>query len=225
MKIKEYADGEMMMMSLASLLSGELMNILLTQDRASFAVPGGTTPGPIFDSLSASRLDWSRVDILPTDERWVPETDERSNARLIRQHLLTDKAASANFISFYNGADDPAAGAAAVVERVEKLYPISVILLGMGDDMHVASLFPGADNLASALKEDAPAVIAMRGSDTPEARVSLSAGTINGAMSKHLVITGDAKRAALERAQKLDDPLQAPVVSVMSGLFVHWAAD
>lgn len=223
MKFKEYADGEMMMMSLASLLSGELMNILLTQDRASFAVPGGTTPGPIFDSLSASRLDWSRVDILPTDERWVPETDERSNARLIRQHLLTDKAAAANFISLYNGAANPAEGAAAVVERVEKLHPISVVLLGMGDDMHVASLFPGADNLASALKEDAPAVIAMRGADTPEPRVSLSAGTINGAMSKHLVITGAAKREALERAEKLDDPLQAPVVSVLPGLTVHWA--
>ena len=223
MRLKEYADSEMMMMSLASTLSGELMNILLTQDRASLAVPGGTTPGPIFDSLSASRLDWSRVDILPTDERWVPETDERSNARLIRQRLLTDKAASANFISLYNGDEDPARGAAAVVERVEMLHPISVILLGMGEDMHTASLFPGATNLASALDEDAPAVIAMRGGDTPEARVTLSAGTINSAMSKHLVIVGDAKRAALERAQKLDDPLQAPVVAILQDLNVHWA--
>jgi len=223
MDIKEYADSEMMMMSLASSLSGELMNILLTQDRASFAVPGGTTPGPIFDSLSASRLDWSRVDILPTDERWVPETDERSNARLIRQHLLTDKAAAANFISFYNGGADPSSGVAAVIERIEALYPISVVLLGMGDDMHVASLFPGADNLASALKEDAPAVIAMRGDIAPEPRITLSAGAINGAMSKHLVIVGDAKRKALERAQKLGDPLQAPVVAVLHGLTVHWA--
>jgi len=222
MKFVEYADSEMMMMDLANVLAGELNSALMTHDRVSLAVPGGTTPAPVFDTLSAVRLDWDRVDVLLTDERWVPEDHERSNARLLRQHLLVDHAAAANFIPFYNGADQPAAGVAAVVEKIELMLPISVLLLGMGEDMHVASLLPGCENIASAMHEDAPAIVAMRGG-APEPRVSLTPGVLNGAMSRHMVITGTAKRAALERAEKIGDPLKAPVLAVLNGLTVHWA--
>jgi len=97
------------------------------------------------------------------------------------------------------------------------------VLLGMGEDMHVASLFPLSDNLASALKEDAPPVMAMRGTGTPQARVSLTAGAINGAMSKHLVITGEAKRSAIEKAMKTTDPMKAPVIAVLDDTTIHWA--
>ena len=72
MKLLEYPDAEMMMMNLADTLAGELKNILLTHDTASLAVPGGTTPGPIFDSLCGVDLDWARVHVMLTDERWVP---------------------------------------------------------------------------------------------------------------------------------------------------------
>ena len=87
MKIVEYPDSEMMMIDLADTLASELKNALLVNDFASFAVPGGTTPGPIFDSLCAVDLDWARVHVMLTDERWVPETSDRSNTKLLRQRL------------------------------------------------------------------------------------------------------------------------------------------
>jgi 6-phosphogluconolactonase len=105
---------------------------------------------------------------------------------------------------------------------VATLLPLSVVLLGMGGDMHTASLFPGADRLAEALAPDAPPVMAMRAPGAPEPRVTLTAPVLDGAMSKHVVITGAEKRAALERAAQLS-PMEAPIRAVWSDLTVHWA--
>ena len=88
MNFVEYADAEMMMMDLADQLASELSSALRANGTASLAVPGGTTPGPIFDSLCAVDLDWANVKVMLTDERWVPETSERSNTRLLRQRHL-----------------------------------------------------------------------------------------------------------------------------------------
>jgi len=92
MELVTYPDSEMMMIDLADKLAGELENALLTHDNVSFAVPGGTTPGPIFDGICDVHLDWDRVQVMLTDERWVDEASERSNTRLLRQRLLTGRA-------------------------------------------------------------------------------------------------------------------------------------
>ncbi len=222
MKLVEYADREMMMIDLANKLAGELGSCLMRHDFASFAVPGGTTPGPIFDALCAADLDWSRVHVMLTDERWVPETSERSNTRLLRQRLLVERAADAVLVPLYLDAPEPEDRLDEIAASLEAEVPISVLLLGMGGDMHVASLFPGADRLAEALSPKAPAVMAMRAPGAPEPRVTLTAQVLDGAMSKHLVITGPEKRAALERAAHLS-PTEAPVRAVWSDLIVHWA--
>jgi len=100
--------------------------------------------------------------------------------------------------------------------------PISVALLGMGADMHTASLFPGADRLEEALSPDAPILVPMRAPGAGEPRVTLSARVIEDAMSIHILITGAEKRAALMRAQTLS-PEQAPVRAVLDAATVHWA--
>ena len=105
---------------------------------------------------------------------------------------------------------------------IEKVTPISVLVLGMGDDMHTASLFPGAPGLLAALEADAPALNIIEPADQPEKRVSLSAQVLNGALSKHLIITGESKRAALEKAVHMS-PEDAPIRAVMTDLTVHWA--
>ncbi|GGD33941.1 6-phosphogluconolactonase [Sinisalibacter lacisalsi] len=223
MKFVEYTDSDMLWLGLADEIAGALNGVLVTGERASLAVPGGTTPGPLFDVLSAISLDWERVDVLLTDERWVPETSPRSNARLLRERLFVDKAAAANFVPFYTGGEAPDPDLAYVASQVEALAPLTVVLLGMGEDMHTASLFPGAENLEKALRPNAPGLVSMDAPDAGEPRVSLSAEMINGAMNRHLVIVGPAKRAALERAQALGDPTEAPVAAVLDGLTVHWA--
>ena len=222
MRLIDYPDGEMMMIDLANRIAGELNAHLMLHDFASIAVPGGTTPGPVFDTLAAVDIDWARVQVMLTDERLVPEDSPRSNTRLLRERLFVDRAARANLVPLTPGAADPEAGLDEVAAAVEAVLPLSVVLLGMGADMHTASLFPGADGLAEALAPDAPAVMAIHAPGAPEPRVTLSARVLNGAFAKHVVIRGAEKRAALERAAHLS-PLEAPIRAVWSDLTVHGA--
>ncbi len=221
MKLVEYPDAEMMMMDLADTLAGELKTCLLMHDHASFAVPGGTTPGPIFDSLCAVDLDWSRVHVMLTDERWVPETSDRSNTKLLRERLLVNHAAAAKYVPLYAEAETPEEKLPELAEALTPELPISVMLLGMGADMHTASIFPGADQLERALHGD-DRLVAMRAPGAPEPRITLSANVLRAAMSRHLVIVGAAKREALERARTLT-PDEAPVAAILKDTVVHWA--
>jgi 6-phosphogluconolactonase len=221
-KIIDYADRDMAAVGIADMLAGALKSCLLTHDKASLAVPGGTTPGPIFDVLCAADLPWDRLHVLPTDERWVAPDDPRANGRLIRERLLTGRAAAARYVSLQADIARPEDAVAEIAARIAPDLPISVLLLGMGADMHTASLFPGCAGLDAALAADAPTVVAMRPDAAPEPRISLSARVLDDAMSKHLVIFGADKRAALDRAMTLP-PEEAPIRAVMDDMTVHWA--
>ncbi|MBT8477180.1 MAG: 6-phosphogluconolactonase [Alphaproteobacteria bacterium] len=223
MKLIEYPDQEMMMIDLANQLAGELNTHLMTHDHASFAVPGGSTPGPVFDALCAADLRWEKVHVLLTDERWVPETSDRSNTRLVRERLLTNRAAMAQFVPLYAEAETPEDAIDDLIEGLKPELPISVLLMGMGADCHVASLFPGADRLADALESDAAPLMAMRAPGAPEPRITLTAPVLEQAMSKHILITGHEKREALEKARGLRR-WDAPVRAVWNDATVHWAA-
>ena len=222
MNIIDYPDTEMLAIDLANVLAGELNIHLQHHDTASFAVPGGTTPGPIFDALCAADLDWDRVHVLPTDERWVAQDHPRSNARLITERLMTARAANATFLPLYAPAEAPEDVLPEIEALIAPELPISVLLLGMGADMHTASLFPGASGLTQALDQNASILSVLRPESVPDPRVSLSARILDGAISKHLVITGADKRAALDRAMSLP-PEVAPVQAVLTGTTVHWA--
>jgi 6-phosphogluconolactonase len=222
MKFSEYPDREMMMLGLANILAGELSDFIRREGRASFCVPGGTTPGPIFDTLSGVDLDWENIAVFLNDERWVPETDARSNTALIKQRLIRGRAAKANLIPLYAAMPQPEDALDALSEGITPHLPISVLLLGMGTDMHTASLFPGADRLADALAPDAPILLPMRAEAAGEPRVTLTARVLRDAMSCHILITGAEKRTALERAQGLSE-LDAPIKALLANATVHWA--
>ena len=223
MNLIEYPDREMMMIDVANHLAGEINEYVMHHDSASFAVPGGTTPGPIFDVLCAADLDWDRVHVMLTDERWVPVESDRSNAKLVRERLLVERAAAARFLPFYTGHATPEGGLRDLVTAMTPELPISVLVLGMGADMHTASLFPGADRLAEALDDHAPPVVAIRAPGAQEPRVTLTGPVLTGAMSTHVVITGVEKRVALDRARDIMDPMEAPIWTVLNGATVHWA--
>lgn len=222
MNIVEYADPELLAMGVANVLAGELKNALLVHDFVSFAVPGGTTPGPVFDLLSAIHLDWDRVHVMLTDERWVPQDHASSNAGLIQKRLLVDRAAAATFIPFYHAGLDAAAGSAQVAQSLASELPLSVLMLGMGADMHTASLFPGAEGLDAAMSDDAALLCPIMPHGHDIARVTLPAHVLQGAMAKHVVIFGAEKRAAIEAAQSLP-PAQAPIAAVLDDATIHWA--
>jgi 6-phosphogluconolactonase len=222
MRLVEYPDRELMMISLADTLASELNNVLLANETASFCVPGGTTPGPVFDVLSGVDLDWQRVAVFLNDERWVPEDSPRSNTRLLRERLLTGRAAAARLVPLHAPTETPEEAIAGLIAGIEPHLPISVLLLGMGTDMHTASLFPGADRLEEALADDAPVLMALRAEGAGEPRVTLTARVLRDAMNTHILITGAEKREALERARHLP-PHIAPVRAVLSNATVHWA--
>lgn len=222
MKFIEYPDTDLLAVDVASAIAGDLEMHLLHHDTASLALAGGTSPAPIFDDLCASDLAWDRVHVMATDERWVPMESPRSNARLIRERLLTDRAAAAHFLPFHIPAREPEAVLAEIETQIAPNLPLSVLLLGMGEDMHTASLFPGVEGLEQALAADAPLLSVLRPDSQPEARVSLSGPVLNGALSKHLVIYGEAKKRALDKALSLPPEL-APIQSVLTEITVHWA--
>lgn len=221
MNFIDYPDEEMLAIDLANKLAGELTAALEHEERVLFVVPGGTTPGPIFDALCEARLDWSRVDIALSDERWIPETDPRSNTRLLRERLLVGRASEARFLPMYADAHAPEEVLAELESNISPNLPIAVLLLGMGEDLHIASLFPRADRLEDALDRHAPVLLPIRVPDAAETRVTFSARVLNDALRKHIVITGQKKRDALEDARGLP-PEDAPVMAVLDGTTVHW---
>lgn len=218
----EYPDRELLALSLASKIASQLAQHLRANDTASLCVPGGTTPAPVFDTLSGTeQLDWSRVTVFLNDERWVAGDHARSNSRLLRRHLLAGHAAAAPYIDLYTGAARPEDAAEALSQAIAPHLPITVLLLGMGNDMHTASLFPGSAETAQALAPDAPLVMAVN-SVPDEPRITLTAPALQKAIHTHLMITGPEKRAALERAQAIE-PRDAPIRAFLGDITVHWA--
>lgn len=222
MKLETYPDREFLMLGLANTIAGQLADFLRRDGKATLSVPGGTTPGPIFDTLSGVDIDWANVAVVLNDERWVPESSDRSNTRLVRERLLRGRAAQARLVPLYAPADHPEEMLVALEDGLRPHLPISVLLLGMGADMHTASLFPGADRLDEALSASAPLLLPMRAEAAGEPRITLTAPVLRGAFNIHILITGPEKRAALERAMTLT-PSEAPVRAVLDNATVHWA--
>ncbi|KAA2317255.1 6-phosphogluconolactonase [Pseudooceanicola sediminis] len=222
MNFVEYPDREMLAMSVADKIASDLGAALRHDDRVTFCVPGGTTPGPIFDALTAVKMDWDRVDVVLNDERWVPESSPRSNTALLRNRLLTGHAAAATMLPLYAETDRPEDALDGLSEALAPHMPINVLVLGMGTDMHTASIFPGADRLAEALAPDAPILLPMRADAADEPRITITARYLRGALATHVIITGTRKREVLERARSLS-PEEAPIAAVLGDATVHWA--
>lgn len=222
MNLLTYPDREALMIGLSDAIAAELSESLHRDGRASFCVPGGTTPGPVFDILSGIGLNWAGVAVFLNDERWVGDDSPRSNTRLLRMRLLRDQAAAAQLIPLYAPTDTPEMALETLAAGIAAHLPITVLLLGMGTDMHTASLFPGADRLAEALSPQAPVLMALRAEAAAEPRITLTAPVLREAMHIHILITGAAKRAAIEAAAHLT-PMDAPIKVVLANATVHWA--
>ena len=192
--------------ALATRVAADLREAIALRGKASLAVPGGTTPAPFLDALASADLDWSRIAVTLTDERCVPEDSDRSNARLVRQHLVSKVAA--RFVPLY-GADN-------AEEAIRDILPLDALVLGMGEDMHTASLFPGTPGLADLLDPDGArllAQVAPPGADEP--RITLTMAALAPARNTYILIKGPGKRAALETALATQDRTKAPIRAIL----------
>ena len=180
---------------------------------ASLVVAGGRTPAPAFEALSRIELDWEDVWVSLTDERWVNTHADDSNEYLVRQHLLRNEAARANFVGLKNASPDPASGAAAAWSAVSEMpRPFDFVLLGMGDDGHIASLFPNAPGLEQGLDlKQPPGCLPAVGPAEPRARLSLNLRALLDARRIAILIIGSSKWDTYQRARESGPVAQMPV--------------
>lgn len=198
---------------------------LSTHKTAVLAVSGGTTPMVFFEALSQMDLDWARIMVTLVDERWVPEDSPRSNAALVRRHLLTNKAEKAGFLPLYNGEQTPSLGIKALESAlVSQKLPLAAAILGMGEDGHTASFFPGGDRLSAALDPESGRLLeAMEAPGAGEPRITLTLPTLLSADFLALHIEGDKKREVLARAQAEGVDAEMPVRAVLRhSPYIYW---
>ena len=202
---------------------------LAERGHAVLAVSGGSTPKDFFARLSREKLDWARVQVTLVDERWVADTDERSNARLVKSLLLQHAAGAAQFIPLYTGDATPETGRATANARIDALpLPFDAVVLGMGDDGHTASFFPGGDHLVEALDLDGHArVLPMRAPGAGEPRITLSLATLLETRALYLLVSGEKKRDLLADARlglgaALHYPVRAVLTQQRVPVAVYW---
>lgn len=215
--------------ALAERVAKRLRMSLNQRGHSLLAVSGGSTPKDFFAQLSKESLDWAHVKITLVDERWVPDSDERSNARLVKTMLLQNEAAAASFVPLYTDAPTPEDGLAATTARIDALaLPFDAVVLGMGDDGHTASFFPGGDRLAEALDLDGKSrVLPMRAPDAGEPRITLTLPTLLETESLFLLVAGDKKRDLLADARlglgaARDYPVRSVLAQQRVPVAVYW---
>ena len=188
--------------------------------RAGLALAGGRTPSEIYRRLSRRPLSWDKVAVTLTDERWAPSNSLESNALLLRCMLFKEAASSAVFVPLKTDTDaDPESAARGAEERLGAMgWPLDLVLLGMGEDGHVASLFPGNPELDQGLDAGGHRrcmAVAPGEPAPPQARLSLTLAALLDARCVFLVIRGDDKLQALARARDHADPVRAPVLALL----------
>lgn len=201
-QLLDFPDPQALAQALARSVAEDLREALITRDDASLALSGGNTPKAFMQALALQPLDWRRIAVTLVDERWVPESNARSNAALVRANLLQGPAAAARFVPLYRDAPEPEQALAEVESDLAALpSPFDALVLGMGNDGHTASFFPGGDHLAAALDPSTTAVVLpMRAPDAGEPRITLTLPPVLAARHLYLHIEGAGKLQVLQAA-------------------------
>ena len=214
-----FSDRAAQAQALANHVADALRRALVRSEAVTLLVSGGRSPAHFFECLASCALDWERVWVMPVDERASPADPECRNEWLIRGNLLTGQATSARFVPL-----DQPLEARALTDHVP--WPPVVAVLGMGEDGHSASWFPGDPASLAALQPMArPAVVATRAATGPVERLTLNWPALAQATERVLLISGDVKRALLERIVEDDlDWQEYPVARLLSApLSVYWS--
>jgi len=224
-----FNDANALANELATHVALRLAAAIATRGQASLVVSGGRTPTRLFAALAAHPIAWSKIGVTLADERWVDADHPASNARFVETTLLRECAAEARFIGLKQPAATAEHGAAAAWQALDVLpRPFDIVILGMGDDGHVASLFPSSPGLAAALDPSAaPGCVAMRAPVDPRERVSMNLAALLDTRLLVLHIEGEAKWSVYETACAGDGVTALPVRALLrqsrAPLAVYWS--
>jgi 6-phosphogluconolactonase len=225
----EFPSAVMLVAALATRISDLLREGIHRRGQASLAVSGGSTPIPLFARLAETDLQWNKVTVSLVDERWVEPEAKDSNENLVRTWLLRHKAAAACFIAMKTR-DATAAqgeGACAILQRTIPLPP-DCLLLGMGNDGHTASLFPGAKNLDAAVDLHSGKIcMAMQPPAASHQRMTLTLPAILASRQLFLHLQGEEKKKTLALAREEGNAREMPVRFILrqvtTPLAVYWS--
>jgi len=225
----DFADKQALAHALAGAVANNLRSGIKEHGAACLAVSGGSTPVRFFAALSKiNDVEWQNVIITLVDERWVDIKSPRSNAALVAAHLLEGPASAARFVPLFGGGETPTRERIAEVNfRLQKLpHPFAAVILGMGNDGHTASFFPGGDTLDAALNEPGPA-LAINAPGAGEARITLSLPFLLDTKALYLHIEGAQKAKTLSDALGGGEIAQMPVRALLrqdeKPLDVYWS--
>jgi 6-phosphogluconolactonase len=227
--VQRYVDIETLSRELAMQIAASLTAAIAARGLASLVVSGGRSPVRLFEILRTQALDWGRVCVALADERWVALENAASNERLVRDVLLQDQAAQARFLGLKNGAPTPDLGAVSAWETFARVpRPFDAMILGMGDDGHTASLFPGSPSLSSALNRSAAAgCVGMWSPVAPHPRLSLNLTALLDSRRVVVLITGESKwrtyAAACVPGPAEDMPVRAVLNQSRTPVDVMWS--
>jgi len=204
----------------AEAIAAQLSQGLATRVRASLVATGGRSPGPVYDRLRAAPIDWSLVTITLSDDRGVDAGTPDSNVRLLRERLLVGPVARARFLPLWPAHEVEAAAIAG-------LMPFDAVMLGMGEDGHIASMIPGDPGLTDALTTDEMMRAVPAGLGRPPlARISLTLPALLDARAIFLLIAGDAKREVIRRARAGEDlPVARLLSQSKAPVRIFWSPD
>lgn len=224
-----FANGAELAGKLADKVAETLSDAIAARGSASIAVSGGSTPKVFFQVLSSRTIDWGKVTITLVDERFVPADNPRSNHLLVQENLLKDKAAAAKFLPLYQAVASVEEAAAIATEKTAVVsQPFDVAILGMGNDGHTASFFPGGSNLLTALDPNTPrGIITMEAEGAGEPRLTFTFSSLQDARLLVLHIEGEGKKDVLAKAEAPGEETEMPIRAMLrraaSPVEIYWA--
>lgn len=192
--------------------TGSIIQKKLSQNqKASLVVPGGNTPRHYLPILGQQPLQWRNVMVTLSDERWVDTKTAASNERLVTEHFLTYMPEAASFVGLKTHHSSPSLAIDTVHKRLAILpLPFNLTVLGLGEDGHIASLFPGMNPGM----EDDRLCCAVEPPIVPTPRISLTLKALSNSQKIVIVVTGIAKRRLIDKLTSAPDP-QIPFVWLM----------
>ena len=218
--LRRFPDAQEMFSTLADEIVARLKSAIESGGRASLVVSGGTTPEALFADLSNRDLPWDKVWITISDERWIAPSEDGSNEKMVRAKLLRGKAAAAHFVSLKTDDAQPQGGQAVVEARIAAMpKPFDVLLVGVGNDGHIASLYPDAPELKTILDTKAPALVHAVHAQSAAAtgdRITLTLRAILDSKWIVILIKGDEKMKTYTMAKSGSDMSKMPVRALLT---------